>query len=130
MMRLYNLYRYDAGTAPAGSPPDAPGGAPDAPPAGASTEPRVAGRQAVVPGVPDAAGTAGRDGIPGGAGALAVGAVRARPARRGERPGARIAPGGPLPTTRRYVPRVPYPVAPHLVAPAHGALTPAPPPYQ
>jgi hypothetical protein len=129
LMRLYNLYRYDAATAPAASPPDAPAGAPDAPPAGAPAGPWVAGRQAVVPGIPDAAATAGRDGIPGVAGALAVGAVRARPARRGERPGARIAPRGPLPTTRRYVPRIPYPVAADFVATAKGPLTRAQPLY-
>jgi hypothetical protein len=113
-------------------------------------EPRVAGQQAVVPGIPDAAGSAGRDGIPGVAGALAVGAVRARPARSGrrgeqptrsgpggeqlarsgERPGARIAPRGPLPTTRRYVPRIPYPVAADFVATAKGPLTRAQPLYQ
>src|SRR6185312_13279903 len=112
LMRLYNLYRYDAATPPAASPPAvpaAPAAVPAAPaaapPAGVSAEPRVAGQQAVVPGIPDAAGSAGRDGIPGVAGALAVGAVRARPVRSGGRPEARIAPRGPLPTTRRYVAR-------------------------
>ena len=118
LMRLYNLYRYDAAMPPA------------APPAGVSAEPRVAGQQAVVPGIPDAAGSAGRDGIPGVAGALAVGAVRARPGRRGERPGARIAPRGPLPTTRRYVARIPYPVAADFMATAKGPLTRAQPLYQ
>jgi hypothetical protein len=145
LMRLYNLYRYDAATPPTASSPDAP----DAPPAGVSAEPRVAGQQAVVPGIPHAAGSAGRDGIPGVAGALAVGAVRARPARSGrrgerpartgpggeqparsgERPGPRIAPRGPLPTTRRYVPRIPYPVAADFVATAKGPLTRAQPLY-
>src|SRR6185437_3679104 len=127
LMRLYNLYRYDAATPPAAAPPAAPAAPPPgaAPPAGVAGEPRVAGQQAVVPGIPDAAGSAGRDGIPGVAGALAVGAVRARPARSGrrgeqparsgERPGARIAPRGPLPTTRRYVARIPYPVAADFV---------------
>jgi hypothetical protein len=136
LMRLYNLYRYDAAMAPAA----APGGTSAAPPAGASAEPRVAGRRAVVPGIPDAAGSAGRDGIPGVAGALAVGAVRARPgrsgrhgerpARSGERPGARIAPRGPVPTTRRYVARIPYPVAADFAATAKGPLTRAQPLYQ
>jgi hypothetical protein len=145
LMRLYNLYRYDAATPPTASSPDAPA----APPAGVSAEPRVAGQQAVVPGIPHAAGSAGRDGIPGVAGALAVGAVRARPARSGrrgerpartgpggeqparsgERPGPRIAPRGPLPTTRRYVPRIPYPVAADFVATAKGPLTRAQPLY-
>jgi flagellum-specific peptidoglycan hydrolase FlgJ len=132
LMRLYNLYRYDAATPPAASPPDAPDGPAAAPPAGVSAEPRVAGQQAVVPGIPDAAGSAGRDGIPGVAGALAVGAVRARPARsgrHGERPGARITPRGPLPTTRRYVARIPYPVAADFVATARGPLTRAQPLY-
>src|SRR6185437_6029538 len=114
LMRLYNLYRYDAATTPTASSPDAPA----APPAGVSAEPRVAGQQAVVPGIPHAAGSAGRDGIPGVAGALAVGAVRAR-----------IAPRGPLPTTRRYVPRIPYPVAADFVATAKGPLTRAQPLY-
>ena len=55
LMRLYNLYRYD---------PEAPA----ASPAGGSAGPQVAGQQAVVPGVPDAGGSAGGAGIPGGAG--------------------------------------------------------------
>ena len=157
LMRLYHLYRYDAATPPAASPPDAPAAspadAPAAPPAGASAGPRVAGRQAVVPGIPDVEGTPGRDGIPGVAGALAAGAVRARPGRSGrhgerpgtgerptrsgerptrsgERPGARIAPRGPLPTTRRYVARIPYPVAADFAATAKGPLTRAQPLYQ
>jgi hypothetical protein len=126
LMRLYNLYRYDAATAPAAPPGDAS----SAPAGGASAEAQVAGRRAVVPGVPDVEGTPGRDGIPGVAGALAVGAVRARPSRSGERPGARIAPRGPLPTTRRYVARIPYPVAADFAATAKGPLTRAQPLYQ
>jgi hypothetical protein len=51
-------------------------------------------------------------------------------ARITERPGARIAPRGPLPTTRRYVPRIPYPVAADFVATAKGPLTRAQPLYQ
>jgi hypothetical protein len=137
LMRLYNLDRYDAAAAPA-APPGVTSAAPRgdasaAPPAGTSAEPRVAGRQAMVPGIPDAAGSAGRDGIPGVAGALAVGAVRARPGRggrHGERPGARIAPRGPVPTTRRYVARIPYPVAADFAATAKGPLTRAQPLYQ
>jgi hypothetical protein len=137
LMRLYNLYRYDAAAAPA-APPGVTSAAPRgdasaAPPAGTSAEPRVAGRQAMVPGIPDAAGSAGRDGIPGVAGALAVGAARARPGRggrHGERPGARIAPRGPVPTTRRYVARIPYPVAADFAATAKGPLTRAQPLYQ
>jgi hypothetical protein len=67
------------------------------------------------------------------AGALAAGAVRARPGRsgrHGERPGARIAPRGPVPTTRRYVARIPYPVAADFTATAKGPLTRAQPLYQ
>jgi hypothetical protein len=86
------------------------------------------------------------------AGALAVGAVRARrrapePGRRapeperrapeperragpGPRPGPRIAPRGPLPKPRRYVPRIPYPVAADFAATAKGPLTRAQPLYQ
>ena len=93
LMRLYNLYRYDAATPPAASSPDTQA----ARQAGASAEPRVAGQQAVVPGIPDAAGSAGRDGIPGvgrragrrrGAGATgpkraARGATGPKRARRG-----------------------------------------------
>jgi mannosyl-glycoprotein endo-beta-N-acetylglucosaminidase len=149
LMRLYNLYRYDAATTPASPPPSAPDAPAAAPFAGASAGPRVAGQQAMVPGIPDAAESAGRDAIPGVAGALAVGAVRARPARpgrrgerparsgqggepparSGERPGARIAPRGPLPATRRYVARIPYPVAADFVATAKGPLTRAQPLY-
>ncbi|HEX5291584.1 MAG TPA: glycoside hydrolase family 73 protein, partial [Streptosporangiaceae bacterium] len=156
LMRLYNLYRYDTATPSAALPAGAPAG----PAAGVSAEPRVGGQRAVVPGIPEAAGSASRDGIPGVAGALAVGAMRARPARsgrrgeqpalrrrggeqparhgqggeqparRGERPGARIAPRGPLPTPRRYVARIPYPVAADFVATAKGPLTRAQPLYQ
>ena len=121
LMRLYHLYRYETATVPA------------APPRDASAEAQVAGRQAVVPGVPDVEATPGRDGIPGVAGALAVGAARARPGRsgrHGERPGARIAPRGPVPTARRYVTRIPYPVAADFVATAKGPLTRAQPLYQ
>jgi hypothetical protein len=152
LMRLYNLYRYDSATP--GSTP-APGGTPAA---GASSGPGVAGQQAVVPGILDAGGSAGGAGIPGVAGALAVGAVRARrrapelerrapeperrapePERRagpgprprpGPRPGPRIAPRGPLPKPRRYVPRIPYPVAADFAATAKGPLTRAQPLYQ
>src|SRR5258705_3660918 len=52
LMRLYNLYRYDAATPPAAS----RGGTAAAPLAGASAPPPVAGPQALVPGVPDPAG--------------------------------------------------------------------------
>jgi hypothetical protein len=95
-------------------------------------------------------------GIPGVAGALAAGAVRTRAAgggRRGERPGsgrrleagqrldtghrpgaeqrpARIAPRGPLTKPRRYVARIPYPVAADFAATAKGPLTRAQPLYQ
>ena len=192
LMRLYNLYRYDSATpgdaaAAAGGAVAAGGAAAagGAPAAGGSAGPGSAGQQAVVPGVPDAGGSAGGAGIPGVAGALAVGAVRARrrareperrhrnqsgaapeperrapepewrapePERRapepewraepgqrlgsgqrpglGRRPGPRIAPRGPLPKPRRYVARIPYPVAADFVATAKGPLTRAQPLYQ
>ena len=105
LMRLYHLYRYDAATGPAAP----PAGASAAPSPGASAEAQVAGRRAVVPGVPDVEGTPGRDGIPGVA---------------------RIVPRGPVPATRRYVARIPYPVAADFVATAKGPLTRAQPLYQ
>jgi flagellum-specific peptidoglycan hydrolase FlgJ len=154
VMRLYNLYRYDSAT-----PGDAAGVTGGAPVAGAPAGSGVASRQAVVPGVPDEGGSAGgapadEAGIPGVAGVLAVGAVRARrrapeperrapePERRAPeperragpeprpRPGPRIAPRGPLPKPRRYVPRIPYPVAADFAATAKGPLTRAQPLYQ
>jgi flagellum-specific peptidoglycan hydrolase FlgJ len=152
LMRLYNLYRYDSAT-----PGDAAVVTGGAPAAGASAGSGVASPQAVVPGVPDGGGSAGgapadEAGIPGVAGALAVGAVRARrrapepqrrepasqrrepePVRRAgprPRPGPRIAPRGPLPKPRRYVPRIPYPVAADFMATAKGPLTRAQPLYQ
>jgi flagellum-specific peptidoglycan hydrolase FlgJ len=175
LMRLYNLYRYDSATPPAAAPPAAapPAAAPPAaaPPAasptgasptGASAEPQVAGQQAAVPGAAATWAPTGGAGIPGVAGALAVGAVRARAAgggQRGERPGAgqrpragqrpgtgqqpgsgqrpgtgqrpaRIAPRGPLTKTRRYVARIPYPVAADFAATAKGPLTRVRPLYQ
>jgi len=114
LMRLYNLYRYDSAT-PAAS----PGGAP--------AEPRAAGQQAAVPGVPATEGSAGGAGIPGVAGALAAGVVRAE---RRQRPGPRIAPRGSLTRARRYVSRIPYPVAADFMATAKGPLTRAQPLYQ
>ena len=86
LMRLYNLYRYDSAT-----PGDAAGVTGGAPVAGAPAGSGVASQQAVVPGVPDEGGSAGGAGIPGVAGALAVGAVRARrrapePERRAPEP--------------------------------------------
>ena len=118
LMRLYNLYRYDSATPAA------------APAAGAAAGSQVAGQPTVVPGVPDTGHSAGDAGIPGVAGALAAGATRARPARRaGQRP-ARIAPRGPLTKPRRYVARIPYPVAADFAATAKGPLTRAQPLYQ
>jgi hypothetical protein len=108
LMRLYHLYRYDPAT-PAGAQETAPG---------------------------TAAGSAHRPGelsIPGVAGTLAVGAVRAGSGRRpgpGQRPGPRIAPRGPLPAPRRYVAQIPPAVAAEFVATAKGPLTRARPLYQ
>ena len=96
LMRLYNLYRYDAATPPAASSPDAPAG-----PARRARPPSL-GSRASRPWCRVSLtrrDRPGRDGIPGVAGALAVGAVRARPARSGrraERP-ARSGPGGEPP---------------------------------
>jgi hypothetical protein len=158
LMRLYNLYRYDsatpgdasvapsAGVAAGASAAGVTGGTPVA---GASAGSAVASPQAVVPGVPDEGGSAGgppadEAGIPGVAGALAVGAVRMRARRRapeperwpgpqpgsGQRPGPRITPRGPLPKPRRYIARIPYPVAADFMATAKGPLTRAQPLYQ
>jgi Mannosyl-glycoprotein endo-beta-N-acetylglucosaminidase len=133
LMRLYHLYRYDS---------PAPGAAP----AGTAQEgaAQAGAAQAAVPGVPATGSPAGQGGIPGVAGALAVGAVRARAARSGrrgsgsrdgapepgQRPGPRIAPRGSLTKARRYVPRIPYPVAAEFAATAKGPLTRAQPLYQ
>jgi hypothetical protein len=119
LMRLYHLYRYDAATPAAASA------------AGAS--------QAGTPGVPATGAPAGGGRIPGVASALAAGAVRARTTRsrrpgsglkREQRPGPRIAPRDSLTSARRYVPRIPYPVAADFAAAARGPLTRARPLYQ
>jgi hypothetical protein len=105
LMRLYHLYRYDS----------------------------------AAPGVSATGSPAGRARIPGVAGALAAGVVRARAVRSGrrgarpdpgQRPGPRIAPRGSLPKARRYVPRIPYPVAADFAATAKGPLSRAQPLYQ
>jgi Mannosyl-glycoprotein endo-beta-N-acetylglucosaminidase len=136
LMRLYNLYRYDSATATASQP-------------AAVREPTGAGRSAVaaVPGVSASGasaggawargdfggGTSGALGgtgvpgevsIPGVAGALAAGAVRAR------RPGPRIAPRGSQMSTRRYVSQIPRTVTVDFVATAKTPLTRAQPLYQ
>ena len=143
LMRLYHLYRYDspaAGAAPAGT---APAGTAQAGTAQAGTA-QAGTAQAVVPGVSAAGSPADRGGIPGVAGALAVGAVRVRAIRSGrrgsgsrdgapepgQRPGPRIAPRGSLTKARRYVPRIPYPVAADFAATAKGPLSRAQPLYQ
>ncbi len=112
LMRLYHLYRYDSAARAA------------APTAGAP--------QAAVPGVPATGAPAGEGGIPGVAGFMAAGAVRAmrRVPEPGRRPGPRIAPRGSLTSARRYVPRIPYPVAADFVATAKSPLTRAQPLYQ
>jgi hypothetical protein len=178
LMRLYHLYQYDAA---------APAAAPLAAPSPAAAEPRVAGHEAAVPGATGTAGThgipstqgvsgdhwdAGDHGdpaapvsIPGVAGALAIGAVRARTERRQRpdprrtadprrmseprrvseprrtaeprrgveavrRPGPRIAPRGPLPAPRRYVPQIPHTVTAEFVGTAKWPLTRGQPLYQ
>jgi flagellum-specific peptidoglycan hydrolase FlgJ len=135
LMRLYNLYRYESAT-PAASQTAAP------------QEPQVAGQQAVAPqavapqaAVPgfsapgasasrtpasrDAGGTTavpGAGSIPGVAGALAAGAMRARAAR--------IAPRGSRISTRRYASQIPQAVTADFVATAKPPLTRAQPLYQ
>ncbi len=98
-------------------------------------------------------GSAAPVSIPGVAAALTVGAVRMRarreqraePRRRAEprqqagrgweseprrRPGPRIAPRGPLPGPRRYVPRIPHTVTADFVGTAKWPLARAEPLYQ
>jgi flagellum-specific peptidoglycan hydrolase FlgJ len=154
LMRLYHLYRYDSAT-PAASTSGTPRAG--AAGSGAAQAAAQAGAQAAVPGVSATGAPAGGGSIPGVAGALAVGAVRARASRSGrsgsqggvsrgggsrggvsrgggsqpgQRPGPRIAPRGPLASARRYVPRIPYPVAADFAATAKGPLTRAQPLYQ
>jgi len=126
LMRLYNLYRYDSARS-ATSQEAAP------------QEPQVADEkvapQAAVPGVsapeaPGASGTTavpGAGSIPGVAGALAAGAVRARSARNGR---SRIALRGSRISTRRYVSQIPQAVTADFVATAKTPLTRAQPLYQ
>ena len=112
------------------------------------------------PAAPGGTGIPDKVSIPGVAGALAVGAVRARaagngrrgsgsqpsapdaegstgqmPATRraleaGQRPGPRIAPRGSRMSTRRYVSQIPQAVTADFVATAKGPLTRAQPLYQ
>ena len=154
LMRLYHLYRYDSATPAAAAAAGAPAAA-----AAQRACPRGRGRGPAggVPGVPDR-GTGRGGGIPGVAGALAVGAVRARAARSGRSGsgsrggGRRTGAGGPdaaerrgrswaaagaadraagfADAARRYVPRIPYPVAADFAATAKGPLTRAQPLYQ
>jgi hypothetical protein len=128
------LYRYDAATPAAASAAWASQAGTSQ--AGAS---QAGASQAVVPGVPATGAPAGGGRIPGVASALAAGAVRARTTRsrrpgsglkREQRPGPRIAPRGSLTSARRYVPRIPYPVAADFAATARGPLTRARPLYQ
>jgi flagellum-specific peptidoglycan hydrolase FlgJ len=157
LMRLYHLYRYDSATPAAASTSGTPQAGAARAGAGAAQAGAGAGAaQAAVPGVSATGAPAGGGGIPGVASALAVGAVRARasrnerrssgsrggesepglraaPGRRsqpGQRPGPRIAPRGSLTSARRYVPRIPYPVAADFAATARGPLTRAQPLYQ
>ena len=139
LMRLYNLYRYDAATRAcrlAGR--DGARRASGRGPAGAWCRVSLTRR-----GRP--AGTAFRGwrarwpsarcgrarAEAGGQAAAAARSGRGRAAGdAGERPGARIAPRGPVPKARRYVPRIPYPVAADFAATAKGPLTRAQPLYQ
>ena len=190
LMRLYNLYRYDSATptaAQAVAPLEpqaagqqalaavpgvlAPGASADGASARVDSGQAASGIQGVasVPGVsgargasaaPGDAGVPGGVSIPGVAGALAAGAVRARPAgngRRdsgprpsvrdfegttgrmpatrsaleaGQRPGPRIASRGSRMSTRRYVSQIPQAVTADFVAMAKGPLTRTQPLYQ
>jgi hypothetical protein len=113
LMRLYNLYRYDAAT-PAASQAAAGGEAGRATPGvrGLASIPGVSDAR----GAPGAAGTAavpGGGSIPGVAGALAAGTLR-----------------GSRTSARRYVPQIPQAVTADFVATAKAPLTRAQPLYQ
>jgi flagellum-specific peptidoglycan hydrolase FlgJ len=137
LMRLYHLYQYDSAS-PAAARPAAPA---QAATGQQSQGQQAPGQQAAVPGVAGIPGThqgqgQGQGGnpaapasIPGVAGALAAGAVRTRTERR-QRPGPRIAPRGPLPGTRRYVPQIPHTVTADIVGTAKWPLTRGQPLYQ
>ena len=156
LMRLYHLYRYDSATpaaaATSGAPPTGaaqagaaraavPGVPATGAPAGGGGIPGVAGALAVGA-VGTRASRSGRSGS-GSLGGVSRGGVsrgggsepgqRAEPGQRpepGRRPGPRIAPRGSLTRARRYVPRIPYPIAADFAATAKGPLTRAQPLYQ
>ena len=117
LMRLYNLYRYDARAfAPAQ--------------AGA---PHVSGQQAAVPGLPSLAASApGGLSVPGWPAAFAAASVRPAAAGRGtgQQPGARIAPQGGRSGSRPYVPQIPQAVTANFVETAKAPLTRLQPLYQ
>jgi flagellum-specific peptidoglycan hydrolase FlgJ len=117
LMRLYNLYRYDARAfAPAQ--------------AGA---PQVSGQQAAVPGLPSlAAPVPGGLSVPGWPAAFAAASVGPAAAGRGTgpRPGARIAPQGGRPDGRPYLPQIPQAVTADFVETAKAPLTRLQPLYQ
>ena len=134
LMRLYNLYRYDAA-----APAAAQAAATRAPESGSVTPqaavpgvaapgvaaPGVAASGAAAPGARGGTGVPGEASIPGMAGALAAGAL---PTTR-RRPGPRVVPRG-SPHTRRYVSHVPPAVAAGFVATAKAPLSRAQPLYQ
>jgi len=126
LMRLYNLYRYDA-AAPAAARAAAlrePAAAPQAAVPGVAT-PGAPASGAPAPGARGGTGVPGEASIPGMAGALAAGAVRTT--RR--RPAPRVAPRG-SPRTRRYVSHMPPAVTAGFVATAKTPLSRAQPLYQ
>jgi len=122
LMRLYNLYRYDA-AAPAAAQVAAPL-EPTAPPQAAVPGVAAPGAPAsgtAAPGARGCTGVPGEASIPGMAGALAAGAMRTtrrRPAPRGS------------PRTRRYVSHMPPAVTAGFVATAKTPLSRAQPLYQ
>jgi flagellum-specific peptidoglycan hydrolase FlgJ len=117
LMRLYNLYRYDARAfAPA-----------------QARAPQVSGQQAAVPGLPSlAASVPGGLSVPGWPATFAAASVRPAVAGRGtgQRPGARIAPQGGRPGSRPYVPQIPQAVTADFVETAKAPLTRLQPLYQ
>ena len=148
LMRLYHLYRYDSAAPAAAAPPAevpqaaVPGVSATGAPTGGGGIPGVAGALAVgaVRARATRSGRRGsgsrdggsRDGGSRGGGSRGGGS-RGGGSRAGEpeqRPGPRIAPRGSLTSTRRYVSRIPYPVAADFVATAKGPLTRAQPLYQ
>ena len=122
LMRMFDLYRYDAAAPASGA---APGAAREPALAGADPAPASAGA-----GASGGAGAGQQAGIPGVAGVLTAAGVR-RARKRG--PAAAVAPrrtAGLSMRATRYIPRMPPAVAAEFVATAKNPLTQARPLYQ